>query len=99
MILPVQEQSCRQAACQCYIAFQPLIVSFRLKSDAHVLPVLNEPFLLHIRLLFTFYSYWFQLLWLLLLFCSLILIATAHCRLCPYDILAQQMTQNMPQHY
>lgn len=42
------------------IASQPLIVSFRLKADARVQPALNGPFLLHIQLLCTFYSYWFH---------------------------------------
>lgn len=35
-------------------------------------------------------------LFLTLLFCSLIFIATADCRRCPYDTLAQQMVQNIP---
>lgn len=73
--------------------FQALIVSFRLKTDAHLLPVLNEHLLLHISHLCTFYSYWLQLLWPLLLVCSLILIATAHCGCVPMTCAA-----NGPKH-
>lgn len=89
MMMPVG--ALLQTAGQGFIYIPSLIALF---SDWK--PILMfKHFLHHTSPLYTRSSYWFQPLWLLLPFCSLILIATAHCRLCPYDILTQQMAQNM----
>lgn len=105
-IQPAQGQSCLSAADQRARRSSDLIMSFRVSRKPKWMFSLFQMgffllsfFLLHISPFPPSHSILIGLkpLRLPLLWSSFILIATAHCRLCPYVIAAQQMDRNAPQ--